>query len=63
MNKVFKHYLDLFVITFIDDIRIYSKNEEEHSSHLRIVLQTLKDRQLFAKFRKCDFWLQFIAFH
>ncbi|KAH0721575.1 hypothetical protein KY285_005148 [Solanum tuberosum] len=52
MNKVFKQYLDLFVIVFIDDILIYSRNEEEHVSHLRVVLQTLKDHQLFAKFSK-----------
>ena len=50
MNIVFKHYLDLFVIVFIDDILIYSSIEEEHASYLRVVLQTLKDRQLFAKF-------------
>ncbi|KAH0633112.1 hypothetical protein KY284_035898 [Solanum tuberosum] len=62
MNKVFKHYLDLFVIVFIDDIIIYSRNEEEHATHLRIVVQTLKDRQLFAMFRKCEFWLQSVAF-
>ncbi|WMV08284.1 hypothetical protein MTR67_001669 [Solanum verrucosum] len=62
MNRVFKQYLDLFVIVFIDDILIYSRNEEEHASHLRVVLQTLKDRQLFAKFSKCEFWLQLVAF-
>ena len=62
MNKMFKQYLDLFVIVFIDDIIIYSRNEEEHVSHLRIVLQTLKDHQLFAKFSKCEFWLQSVAF-
>ncbi|WMV37593.1 hypothetical protein MTR67_030978 [Solanum verrucosum] len=62
MNRVFNQYLDLFVIIFIDDILIYSRNEEEHASHLRVVLQTLKDRQLFAKFNKCDFWLQSVAF-
>ena len=62
MNRVFKQYLDLFVIVFIDDILIYSRSEEEHASHLRVVLQTLKDRQLFAKFSKCEFWLQSIAF-
>ncbi|WMV20230.1 hypothetical protein MTR67_013615 [Solanum verrucosum] len=62
MNRVFKQYLDLFVIVFIDDILIYSRNEEEHASHLRVVLQTLKDRQLFAKFSKCEFWLQSVAF-
>ncbi|KAH0644810.1 hypothetical protein KY284_032694 [Solanum tuberosum] len=62
MNRVFKQYLVLFVIVFIDDILIYSRNEEEHANHLRVVLQTLKDRQLFAKFSKCEVWLQFIAF-
>ncbi|WMV50864.1 hypothetical protein MTR67_044249 [Solanum verrucosum] len=62
MNRVFKQYLDLFVMVFIDDVLIYSKNEEEHASHLRVVLQTLKDRQLFAKFNKCEFWLQSVAF-
>ena len=62
MNRVFKQYLDLFVILFIDDILIYSRSEEEHASHLRVVLHTLKDRQLFAKFSKCEFWLQFVAF-
>ena len=62
MNRVFKQYLDLFVIVFIYDILIYSKNEEEHASYLRIVLQTLTDRQLFAKFSKYEFWLQSVAF-
>ena len=54
MNRVFKKYLDLFVIIFIDDIIIYSRNEEEHAIHLRIILQTLKDLQLFAQFSKCE---------
>ena len=62
MNIVFKQYLDLFVIIFINDILIYSRNEEQHASHLRFVQQTLKDRQLFAKFSKCEFWLQSVAF-
>ena len=62
MNKVFKQYLDLFVIVFIDDILINYRNEEEHASYLRIVLQTLKYRQLFPKFSKCELWLQFVAF-
>ena len=52
INKMFKQYLDLCVIIFADDIFIYSRSEEEHASHLRVVLQTLKDRQLFAKFSK-----------
>ncbi|KAH0650287.1 hypothetical protein KY284_030199 [Solanum tuberosum] len=59
---VFKQYLDLFVIVFIDDILIYSRNEEEHANHLRVILQTLKDPQLFAKFSKCELWLQSVAF-
>ena len=62
MNKVFIKNLDLFVIAFIDDPLIYYSSEEEHASHLRVILQTLKDRQLFAKFSKCEFWLQFVAF-
>ena len=61
MNRVFKTYLDLFVIVFIDDILIYSRNEEDHASHLRI-LQTLRDKELYAKFSKCEFWLNFVAF-
>ncbi|WMV55332.1 hypothetical protein MTR67_048717 [Solanum verrucosum] len=55
MNKVLNKYLDLFVIIFIDDILIYSRNKIEHTTHLRVVLQTLKDRQLFAKFSKCGY--------
>ena len=62
MNRVFKQYLDLFVIIFFDDILIYSRSEEEHASHLIVALQTLKDRQLFTKFSKCEFWLQSLAF-
>ena len=49
-------YLDNFVVVFIDDILIYSKTEEEHKEHLKIVLQELRDHQLFAKFSKCDFF-------
>ncbi|KAH0644862.1 hypothetical protein KY284_032746 [Solanum tuberosum] len=62
MNRVFRQYLDMFVIVFIDDILIYSRSENEHVDHLRIVLQVLKDQQLFAKFSKCEFWLRFVAF-
>ncbi|KAH0776134.1 hypothetical protein KY290_007545 [Solanum tuberosum] len=62
MNRVFKPYLDMFVIVFIDGILIYSRNEEDHASHLRIVLQTLKDKELYAKFSKCEFWLESVAF-
>lgn len=55
MNRVFKNYLDEFVIVFIDDILIYSKDEDQHAEHLRIVLQTLKDQKLYTKFKKCEF--------
>ena len=55
MNRVFHLYLDQFVIVFIDDILVYSKNAEEHAFHLRIVLRTLRDRQLYAKIFKCEF--------
>ncbi|KAA3461191.1 DNA/RNA polymerase superfamily protein [Gossypium australe] len=56
MNKVFKPYLDQFIVVFINDILVYSRNEE-HDRHLRIVLQILR-KQLFAKLRKCEFWLK-----
>ena len=62
MTRVIKPYLDLFVIVFIDDILIYSRNEEDHAGHLRIVLQTLRDKELYAKFSKCEFWLKSVAF-
>ncbi|KAH0765914.1 hypothetical protein KY285_001785 [Solanum tuberosum] len=62
MNRVFKPYLDMFIIVFINDILIYSRNEKDHASHLRIVLQTLKDRELYAKFSKCEFWLKSVTF-
>ena len=55
MNSVLNKYLDKFVLVFIDDILVYSKNKEEHKEHLRIVLQTLKENQLYAKFSKCEF--------
>ncbi|XP_057416627.1 uncharacterized protein LOC130711144 [Lotus japonicus] len=62
MNRVFKPFLDHFVIVFIDDILVYSKGKEEHEEHLRLVLQTLREKQLFAKFSKCEFWLDTVAF-
>ena len=62
MNRVFQPYLDRFVIVFIDDILVYSGSSEEHSEHLRIVLQTLRERQLYAKLSKCQFWLDKVAF-
>jgi hypothetical protein len=60
--KVFMEYLDQFVVVFIDDILVYSQNEEAHEDHLRLVLQKLCDNQLYAKFSKCDFWLKEVAF-
>ena len=57
MNKILKNYLDKLVIIFIDDILMYSKDEDQHANHLRIVLQTLKDKMLYTKFKKCEFWL------
>ncbi|KAK1648744.1 hypothetical protein QYE76_066549 [Lolium multiflorum] len=62
MNKIFMPYLDKFVIVFIDDILIYSKDKAEHAEHLRIVLQTLREHQLYAKFSKCEFWLDQVEF-
>ena len=62
MNRVCKPYLDQFVIVFIDDILIYSKNEKEHEEHLRTVLELLKEEQLYAKFSKCEFWLREVQF-
>ena len=62
MNSVFMPELDKFVMVFIDNILIYSKNEEEHAHHLHIVLQCLREHQLYAKFSKCDFWLKEVPF-
>ncbi|GKB12540.1 retrotransposon protein, putative, ty3-gypsy subclass [Tanacetum coccineum] len=62
MNRVCRPYLDKFVIAFIDDILIYSKTEEEHVEHLRLVLELLKKEKLYAKFSKCEFWLREVQF-
>ena len=62
MNKVFMEFLDKFVMVFIDDILVFSKNEEEHEEHLRLVLEKLREHQLYAKFSKCEFWLKEVGF-
>nr|GEZ16385.1 putative reverse transcriptase domain-containing protein [Tanacetum cinerariifolium] len=63
MNRVCKPYLEKFVIVFIDDIWIYSKNKEKHGEHLRTILNLLRSEKLYAKFTKCDFWLNSVQFH
>lgn len=62
MNLVFKPFLDCLVIDFIDDILVYSNNKEEHEHHLRILLETLRDHRLYAKFSKYEFWLEQVPF-
>ena len=62
MNKVFMEELDRFVVVFIDDILVYSKSAEEHGQYLRVVLEKLRKHQLYAKFSKCEFWLQRVSF-
>ena len=62
MNRVFRPYLDKFVVVFIDDILVYSRSKEEHAEHLRIVLQALREHKLYAKLSKCEFWLSEVTF-
>jgi len=62
MNRIFYPYLDQLFVVFIDDILVYSKSEEEHAEHLRIVLQVLKEKKLFSKLSKCEFWLREVSF-
>lgn len=62
MNGVFHQYLDKFVIVFINDILIYSKSMEQHEEHLRIALEVLCKEKLYAKFKKCEFWLERVRF-
>jgi hypothetical protein len=63
INKVFMAYLNKFVVVFIDDILVFSKLEEEHEKHLRLVLEKLRSNKLYTKFSKCEFWLTKVAFH
>src|SRR5262249_16238734 len=62
MNHIFRLYLDKFVVVFIDDILVYSKSQKKHEEHLAIVLQTLRENQLYAKLSKCEFWLDKVGF-
>ena len=62
MNRVFKEYLDNFVIVFMNDILVYSRTMEEHELHLKIVLEKLREKRLYAKFSKCEFWLEKVTF-
>jgi hypothetical protein len=62
MHRIFRPYLDKFVVVFIDDILIYSKNPEEHAAHLKLVLEKLQEHKLYAKLSKCEFWLDVLSF-
>nr|CAC33015.1 hypothetical protein [Antirrhinum hispanicum] len=62
MHRIFRPYLDKFVVIFIDDILVFSKTKEDHAQHLRVVLQVLKYNKLYAKFSKCEFWLERVTF-
>jgi hypothetical protein len=62
MNSVFMDYIDKFIVVFIGDIFIYSQNEEEHKEHLKMVLQRLREHQLYAKLSKCEFWINEVLF-
>jgi hypothetical protein len=62
MNKVFLEFLDKFVVVFIDDILVYSKNNEKHEKHLRLIMEKLREHKLYAKFSKYEFWLSEVAF-
>src|SRR3990170_2011034 len=62
INYIFMEYLDKFVVVYSDDILVYSKNEEKHAEHLRLVLEKLREHQLYAKYSKCEFWLSEVTY-
>ena len=62
MNYIFMDYLNKFVIVHLDDILVYSKNKEEHAEHLCLVLEKLREHQLYAKYSKCEFWLPEVTY-
>ncbi|XP_028065965.1 uncharacterized protein LOC114268932 [Camellia sinensis] len=62
INRVFREFLDKFVVIFVDDILIYSPSEDEHEGHLRSILQLLREHRLYAKYEKCEFWLSEVKF-
>ena len=62
MNRVFRPYVDRFVMVFMDDILVNSKDRKDHDAHLRVVLETLRKEQLYAKLSKCEFWLREVSF-
>ena len=62
MNHIFRPYLDKFVVVFIDDILIYLRIEGKHVEHLRLVLQILRERKLYSKLSKCEFWIKKVKF-
>nr|KYP38497.1 Retrovirus-related Pol polyprotein from transposon 17.6 [Cajanus cajan] len=62
MNRIFRSFLDKFVVVFIDDILVYSRSLEDHCEDLRLVLEVLRERQLYAKLSKCEFWLSEVRF-
>ena len=62
MNCVFRPYVDQFVVVFIDDILVYSKDREDHDTHFRVVLETLRNEKLYAKLSKCEFWFREVSF-
>jgi len=62
MNRIFRPWLDKFVVVFIDDILVYSRTQEEHADNLRVVLDVLREHQLYDKLSKCEFWLEEVQF-